>query len=279
MILHTVARTPFQLVILLCCSAALSSGCGRVASSLPRIADPAAHAPFLLVDVADGLGVRFRHSHGSSFPLKIVESLGSGCAFLDFDGDGKLDIFLVNAGQDFQQSRQEPGSRLYRNLGFRFEDVTESSGLRIDGYAMGCCAGDYDNDGRIDLFVTGLGRNWLFHNEGSGRFKEVSESEGILRRPGAWGMGCAFLDVNGDGRLDLYVANYVRYDPALPFCATGAVKHGCTPNQYRTQPNELYMNLGNGRFAEKAGALGADNPTGAGLGVIVCTVVLAEGLY
>ena len=246
------------------------SGCNRSSLSVSSAAVHNVNSlPFRLEEVAAESGIRFNHSHGSSLPLTIVEALGSGCAFLDFDSDGKLDVFLVNAGQDFRKTVQEPGSRIYRNKGPDFEDVTARSGIHIDGYAMGCCAGDYDNDGRTDLFVTGFGRNWLYRNIGDGRFSDVTKTAGILRRPGAWGMGCAFLDSNRDGQLDLYVANYVRYDPAMPFCETGGVKHGCTPNQYPTQANELYVNLGNGRFVERAAALGAADKTGAGLGVVV----------
>ena len=247
------------------------SGCHRpplpASSAAVRSAVP---PPLKLVEVASERGIRFQHSHGSNFPLTIVEALGSGCALFDFDGDGRLDVFLVSAGQDFRKAVQEPGSRLYRNTGPGFEDVTSQSGIHIDGYAMGCCAGDYDSDGRTDLFVTGFGRNWLYRNLGSGRFMDVTNSAGILRRAKAWGMGCAFLDFNRDGRLDLYVANYVKYDSGMPLCETGGVKHGCTPNQYATQPNELYVNQGNGKFVEKAAALGAEDKSGAGLGVVVC---------
>src|SRR5206468_11256541 len=121
-------------------------------------------------------------------------------------------------GQDFEKPAQRPGSRLVRNDGRPggtpgFTDVTEAAGIRIDGYAMGCCVGDYDNDGRPDLFVTGFGRNFLLHNHGDGTFRDVTKESGILQRPGAWGTGCAFVDVNLDGYLDLYVDNYVRYAP------------------------------------------------------------------
>ena len=197
--------------------------------------------------------------------------MGSGCAFIDYDGDGWTDIFLVNAGNDFRQPRQTPGSRLYRNNGDgRFTDVTATSGIVIDGYATGCCVGDFDNDGHDDLFVTGYGRNWLFRNRGDGRFEDVTAQAGIVSRPGAWGIGCAFLDVNRDGLLDLFVGNYVRYDDKIPYCRTADIMHGCTPNQYSTQRSELYINQGAGRFVERAVELGADNSMGAALGVLVC---------
>jgi hypothetical protein len=197
--------------------------------------------------------------------------MGSAAVFFDYDKDGNLDVLLVNAGQDFQKSPQKPGSRLYHNTGDgNFQDVTEGSGLVIESFATGACVGDYDNDGNDDLFVTGFGRNYLFHNLGNGKFQDVTRAAGILQRPNAWGMGCAFVDINRDGKLDLYVANYVIYDPKIPYCYTANVKHGCTPNQYTTQPNELYVNLGGGKFEERAKALGAENTTGAGLGVLIC---------
>src|SRR5207249_3283227 len=127
---------------------------------------------------------------------------------------GRLDVFMVNAGDDYKKERQTPGCRLYRNIGSgRFEDVTEKAGIKIDGYAMGCCAGDFDNDGNVDLYVSGFGGGWLLRNRGDGTFDDVSQSAGILHRPGAWGTGCAFVDVNRDGLLDLYVANYIKFDP------------------------------------------------------------------
>jgi hypothetical protein len=227
-------------------------------------------APFQLTDVAASAGVDFRHAYGSRSPLTIVETMGGGCAWLDFDGDGWLDLFLVSSGQDYKQPRQVPGSRLYRNNGRGgFEDVTARAGIAIDGYAMGCCAGDYDNDGHLDLFVTGFGRNFLLRNRGDGTFADVTAAAGILTRRDAWGMGCSFVDVNRDGRLDLYMANYVVFDPAVPLCRSGRVMTGCTPNQYRTQRNELYLNQ-DGRFVERAVELGADDPAGAGLGVLTC---------
>jgi hypothetical protein len=229
----------------------------------------AAAAGFQLVDVAPERGLSFRHSCGTRRPLTIVDTMGGGCVFFDFDGDGRQDVFLVSSGQDFRQARQAPGSRLFRNTGSGYADATEGSGIVVDGYATGCCTGDYDNDGREDLFVAGFGKNWLFRNRGAGKFEDVSRSAGLLRRKGAWGIGCAFVDVNRDGLLDLYVGNYVIFEKSVPYCRTVNVLHGCTPNQYTTQANELYINQGGGKFIERAGALGAENREGASLGIVV----------
>lgn len=249
----------------------IGSGCSHQSPTSPVTIASRTESGFRLTDVAANCGLDFRHNYGSRSPITIVEAMGSGCAFFDFDNDGWQDIFLISAGQDFQKTSQVPACKLYHNNGDgTFKDVTAQSGIVIDGYAMGCCVGDYDNDGLDDLFVTGFGRNWLFRNLGNGKFKDVTKEAGILPVRGAWGMGCAFVDVNRDGLLDLYVANYVKYDPKIPLCPSATVMHGCTPNQYATQANELYMNIGHGKFVEKAKLLGADDPSGAGLGVIVC---------
>jgi hypothetical protein len=238
-----------------------------------------AEAPIRLTDVAPAAGVRFVHECGEERPLPIVATMGSGAAFLDYDGDGRQDLFLVSSGQDFRQARQRPGSKLFRNESdprapgqLRFTDVTGSVGIALDFYAMGCCAGDYDNDGDIDLFVSGYGRGALLRSdtgpEGRRVFRDVTREAGLRWRPDHWSTGCAFVDLNGDGRLDLYVANYVRYNPELPLCRTATVMSGCTPSHYETQPNALYVNNGDGTFTERAREAGADDPEGAGLGVV-----------
>lgn len=249
--------------------AGMQFGCLPSSSARAVATAAAVQRPALLKEVAAERGLAFRHETSRRTPLTIVETMGSGCAFLDYDHDGWQDVLLISAGQDFQQGRQTPNTRLFRNEQGSYMDVTEAAGLTVDLFAMGCCAGDYDNDGWTDLFITGFGRNLLLQNTGKGGFRDVTAALGISALPDAWGMGCAFLDADRDGWLDLYTANYVVYDPAIPLCRSGAVMTGCTPNQYRTQRNLLYVNERGSRFRECAVALGADDPAGAGLGVAV----------
>jgi hypothetical protein len=256
------------------------SSCDTRGTALTRPADgnasrvrarPAAvTASAHFTDVAASAGLVFRHTHGSRRPLTIVETMGSGGAFLDYDQDGWLDVFLVQSGEDFQRPHQQSRSRLFRNTGNgRFADVTEKAHLFLDGYGMGCCAGDYDNDGDTDLYVTNYGRsNVLLGNNGDGTFTDVTRKAGMGGAKGLWGTSCAFVDVNGDAWLDLYVVNYVRYDPRLPYCSFGRLQAGCPPNVYAPQRNLLFINNGDGGFTERAKEAGVDDPRGASLGVV-----------
>jgi hypothetical protein len=221
-------------------------------------------------DVAASVGLNFKHVYGSRRPLTIVETMGSGCAFFDYDNDGWLDVFLVQSGEDFNEPRQKSRSRLFHNKGDgTFEDVTEKAGIVLDGYGMGCCAGDYDNDGFTDLYVTNYGRtNTLLHNNGDGTFSDVTARAACSSAFGRWSTSCAFADFNADGWLDLYVANYVKYNPRIPYCQYGKIKGGCTPNEYQAQRNLFFVNNRNGTFTERAKEAGVEDSKGAGLGVV-----------
>ena len=145
----------------------------------------------------------------------LLEEMGCGAAFFDYDNDGWLDIFLVNGSSfDSAVSDRHPTSYLFHNnRDGTFTDVTLRAGLTHSGWGQGCCVGDYDNDGFDDLFVSYFGRNVLYHNNGDGTFTDVSEKSGVAGTENRWGAGCCFLDYDRDGRLDLFVANYINFDP------------------------------------------------------------------
>ena len=162
------------------------------------------------LDIAADAGLSFRHVSGD--PVRkdyIIETTGSGVALLDFDQDGQLDIFLVNGGRwDEDTSESLSSNRLFRNLGgLKFEDVTAPAGLIRGGWGQGACVGDYDNDGRPDLFVTYYGDNVLYRNRGDGSFQDVSQAAHLQAGDRHWSTGCAFFDYNRDGLLDLALAN------------------------------------------------------------------------
>ncbi len=210
------------------------------------LANVAAAPPTLkLTDVTQASGISFVHTIGDDEMTNIVESTGVGCALLDYDGDGWLDIYLVNgvhlkgvsdpalAGQ---QTLSQATDRLYRNRGdWTFEDVTEKVGILPGGYGLGVSVGDFDNDGRRDLFVTNYGPNRLYRNRDDGKFEEVAKQLGV--NDSHFGVGSAFLDIDGDTLLDLYVGNYLDYVPDFdsPDGFPG-------PSAYQAQVNLLYRN-------------------------------------
>jgi hypothetical protein len=205
----------------------------------------------------------------------LLETTGSGAAFLDYDGDGWLDVFLVNGTtlEGFPKG-QEPRSHLYHNRGDgTFEDKTPPAIHEQTGWGQGVCVGDYDNDGRPDLYVTYYGQNRLFHNEGDGRFEDVTERAGLLGKRTRWGTGCAFLDYDRDGRLDLFAANYIDLDlatapvPESGLCRYKGVMVACGPPGLPGGKNVLYHNLGDGRFEDVSERAGILNAGTYGLGV------------
>ncbi|MFZ0745357.1 MAG: VCBS repeat-containing protein, partial [Terracidiphilus sp.] len=144
----------------------------------------------------------------------IIETTGAGVAIFDYDNDGLPDILFVN-GDRFQQNGTPPTPYLYHNLGgLKFEDVTQKAGLKHTGWGQGVCAGDIDNDGYVDLFITQWGQNILYHNQGNGTFRDETEARGLISPKTRWSTGCAFVDFNRDGALDLVVVHYIEFDPA-----------------------------------------------------------------
>ncbi|MFC2076291.1 CRTAC1 family protein [candidate division KSB1 bacterium] len=231
----------------------------------PLFAQPAVR----LADITAGSGIDFRHYDGRSGRRYITETIGSGAALFDYDNDGDMDVYLVNAaGQPGKSYDNPPRNSLYRNDGnLRFTDVTEEAGVDDAGYGAGCCAGDYDNDGDTDLYVTNYAADILYRNEGDGTFTDVTAAAGLGN--GLWGVGCLFADFDVDGDLDLYVANYLTFDyeTAKP-CLHGELIVYCDPTEYDGLPDVFYRNNGDGTFSDVTRAAGLFNPAGRGLGCV-----------
>jgi hypothetical protein len=253
----------------------LSCGPRRLAPllvSLAAVAVALSAAPppagVVFTDVTQPSGVRFKHTNGAFGKKYLPETMGSGGAFLDFDGDGRQDILLVNS----KTWPGRPGPRttpaLYRNAGNgTFADVTKAAGLDVEMYGMGVAAADYDNDGRTDVYLTGLAGNRLFRNLGGGRFADVTAKAGVGN--GGFSTSAAFLDYDKDGKLDLFVANYVEWSIEKDLYCTldGKTKSYCTPESYKGQSQTLYRNRGDGSFEDVTGSTGLKNTASKALGV------------
>ena len=247
-----------------------------LASSLPG--ENAVQSPgVVFVDVAKAAGISHKTIFGGEKTNKyLLETTGCGVAFFDYDNDGWLDLFFVNGSrlEGFPKG-QEPINRLYKNnRDGTFTDVTEKAGLLHSGWGQGVCIGDYDNDGFDDLFITYWGRNVLNHNNGDGTFTDVSEKAGVAGTRTRWATGCAFLDYDRDGKLDLFVANYCDGDPsswplpeAGPCLYKGALV-ACGPPGLPGGKNILYHNNGDDTFtdvSERSGILKANGTYGLGV--------------
>ena len=206
----------------------------------------------------------------------LLETTGTGAAWVDYDGDGKLDLLFVNGSRlEGFPSGQAPTSHLYRNRGdATFEDVTVRAGLDASGWGQGVCVGDYDNDGHDDVMITYFGQNRLYHNRGDGRFEDVTRAAGLSQTRTRWGTGCAFLDYDRDGRLDLFAANYIDLDlataptPESGLCRYKGVPVACGPPGLTGGKNVLYHNRGDGTFEDVSDRSGITRASGTyGLGV------------
>jgi enediyne biosynthesis protein E4 len=216
-------------------------------------------------DVASSFGLTGRNVYGGETSKRyILEMTGNGVAIFDYDNDGRRDVLLLNGTRlEMPPDRAQPHHYLYRNSGGgRFEDVSASSGLNATGWAQGVCAGDYDNDGNTDLLITYYGYNRLYRNTG-GKFEDVTAPAGLPVSGERWGSGCAFLDYDRDGLLDLFVSNYVRFQPdqavapgSSPYCFWKGVPVFCGPKGFPTGTNLLYHNEGAGRFRDVSGTSG-----------------------
>lgn len=275
------ARAPrWAAAALLAGGSLLPAGCtGRHAARGVRDAPPGAAAvpaaPPQFTDAAENLGVRMTREHAGTGRFFFPEFAGAGGALFDYDGDGWLDSYVIQGAALPGYHENAPlRDRLYRNLeGRRFVDVTDRAGLdgRHDGkklYGIGCAVGDFDNDGHVDLFVSGVGGCALYRNRGNGTFEDVTASAGI--RKTNFGSSAAFFDYDADGLLDLLVCEYVTYEVGREeFCFTPDRKRDyCRPKSYPSARSRLYRNLGGGRFRDVTEAAGLTSP-GKALGVVI----------
>jgi hypothetical protein len=243
-----------------------------LAAAAAAVAGPPVTVPRqapVFTDVTAQAGIRFVHNSGRAGKKYLPETLGSGCAFFDADGDGWPDILLINS-RDWSPRGRRSLPALYRNnRNGTFTDITAASGLDVEMYGMGAGVGDYDNDGRDDVYITALEGDRLFHNEGGGKFRDVTKSTGISNAN--FGTSAAWLDYDRDGRLDLFVANYVQWSiKGDLWCSLdGATKSYCTPESFKGTASRLYRNLGGGKFADVSAKAGVADPTSKSLGIAV----------
>jgi len=224
---------------------------------------------FRFADVTAQAGIQFQHNSGAYGGKFLPETLGSGCAFLDYDRDGWQDILLIN-GMDWPGHKKRRSTlRLYHNNGNgTFTDVTSRAGLDVELYGLGVAVGDYNNDGFPDILVTCVGQNRLFHNTGKGTFVDVTNASGLGKREG-FSTSAVWVDYDRDGFLDLFVCNYVKWSPEHDvFCSLdGKHKSYCTPEAYRGQTCWLFRNRGNGTFEDVTAATGIFDSSSKSLGV------------
>jgi enediyne biosynthesis protein E4 len=249
---------------------------GLSLAGLPRLAAglPAPAYPFEVVPPGVS-GIRWFHSSGKSPEHYLPETTGAGCAFLDYDNDGWMDIYFVNSGKcDFFDANPPLRNALYRNnRNGTFTDVTEKAGVAGGGYGQGVAVGDYDGDGFPDLYVTQYGRNILYHNNGDGTFTEVTDKAGVAA-PG-WSSSAVWFDYDNDGKLDLFVCQFVEFSKEKnKDCRTGEdAKRGyCIPHVYRPTASWLFHNNGDGTFSDVSKSSGIASRLGKAWGVVATDI-------
>jgi enediyne biosynthesis protein E4 len=227
-------------------------------------------SPITLRHVTPTTGIEFTHNDGSTGKRYIVEYVASGLATFDYDGDGLADIYFLNGFPlGGEESPDPPTSALYRNQGdFQFVDVTRRAGVEAPGFGVGVAVADYDNDGHLDIYVSNFGPNVLYRNNGDGTFSDVTDEAGVGRGDKV-GAGVAFLDMDGDGDLDLYVSNYVKFtyaqNPNRSFMGTPVYP---SPLDFEPEPDNLFRNNGDGTFTDVSRSSGIAARAGTGMGII-----------
>jgi len=228
----------------------------------------------IFVDIAEKVGITLMNICGGPQKDYIVEANGNGAAFFDYNNDGDVDVLIVN-GSTLEHFKKggDPMVALYRNVNGHFVDVTDSAHLRKNGWGMGACVADYNNDGFPDVYITAYGPNVLFRNNGDGTFTDVTSSAGV--GDAKWGTGCSFGDYDRDGNVDLYVANYVNFDEKTvrprgsnDLCRYMGADVFCGPVGLSGQPDVLYHNNGDGTFTDVTAKAGIRDPNYYGFGVI-----------
>lgn len=235
----------------------------------------AAPPPVRFQDLAPRAGIDFVLRNSATPQKRQIETMVSGVAVFDYNNDGRPDIYFVNGASQPRLAKSDPSyfNRLYRNDGdWRFTDVTRAAGVEGEGFATGVAAADYDNDGFTDLFIAGVNRDILYRNRGDGTFEDVTAKAGLTPRGAKpWAISAGFFDYDNDGRLDLFVSNYVIWDPARePFCGDPfrSYRTYCHPRYYQGLPNQLFRNNGDGTFTEVSQAAGLSAHIGKGMSTL-----------
>jgi enediyne biosynthesis protein E4 len=266
---------PLSLLSCLCLAGCLPGKQKGTSSDSPK-----ALQPIVFTNIAKDAGVDFQHVNGGRGRKLMPETVGSGLAFFDYDNDGKVDLLVMNSTTwpgDPKPIKTTP--KLYHNLGEgKFEDVTEKLGLGVTLYGMGVAVGDYDNDGFTDLYLTAVGPNYLFHNEGGKGFRNVTAVSGTVGVPlpgtkleHKWSSSSAFFDYDNDGKLDLFVCQYVKWSPQIdPYCGKNGIRGYCPPGNFEGARCTLFHNQGGGVFkdvSKEAGIL--DGAVGKSFGIAI----------